>query len=76
MLTPAQLQTLKTFINANPSWAALPLTNSAALLIADEMNLPAAPVYIVWRTAVPFEEIMQSNGMDWTRVDNLSVARH
>lgn len=74
MLTTAQLQTLKTAINQNPAWVALPLTNSAALLIADDFNLQATPDFVVWRSSVPLDEVMR-NGMDWTRVDNLSVGK-
>lgn len=73
-MTPAQLLTLKTFINQNPTWAAMPVTQSAAVFIADELNKEAAPAFVVWRTAVPLEEIMR-NGMDWARVDNLSVGK-
>lgn len=74
MLTTAQLTTLKTYINQDPTWAALPLTQTSAALIAAALNAPAEPAFIVWRTAVPLDEIMR-NGMDWTRVDNLSVGK-
>lgn len=74
MLTPEQLQALKAAILADPAFAGLPLTSGAAALIAEEFNRPASPSFIVWRTAVPLDEIMR-NGMDWTRVDNLSVGK-
>ena len=73
-MTPQQLQTLKAAINANPTWAAYPLTSGYANVIADAMNVLADPAFIVWRTNVTDAEIMQ-NGFDWTRVDNLSVGK-
>jgi hypothetical protein len=42
--------------------------------IARLYNLPAAPVYWIWRTAVPWDEILQ-NGFDFLRVDNLSIGK-
>lgn len=39
-------------------------------VIAELYNTAAAPDYIVWRTSVPFSEVM--NYIDWTRVDNLT----
>lgn len=74
MLTTVQLQALKAAILADPALAALPMTSGAAAMIAEVMNEPASPTYVVWRTDVPLEEIMR-NGMDWTRVDNLSVGK-
>src|SRR5690606_37441196 len=74
MLTTVQLQALKAAILAAPALAALPMTSGAAAMIAEVMNEPASPTYVVWRTDVPLEEIMR-NGMDWTRVDNLSVGK-
>ena len=46
---------------------------------ADDMGLAAwfntaDEAYIVWRTAVPIDDIMR-NGMDWARVDNLSTGK-
>lgn len=34
----------------------------------------ANPAFIVWKTAVSVDEIMR-NGMDWSRVDNLTVGK-
>ena len=73
-MTLQQLQTLKTAINANPTWAALPMTSGGALVIAEAMNATAEPAFIVWRSNVTDAEIMQ-NGFDWTRVDNLSAGK-
>lgn len=73
-LTQAQMQALGAYIASVPEWVALPNDSEAALFIAGELNKLAAPEFIVWRTDVPVEEIMR-NGMDWTRVDNLSVGK-
>lgn len=73
-MTPAQLATLKTAITANQTWAALPLTSGGALVIAEGLNAKASPDYIVWKTDVSIDEIMR-NGMDWARVDNLSIGK-
>ena len=73
-LTTTQHQALKAYILTQPAWAALPNDSTNALVIADELNQVAAPNFIVWRTEVPVDEIMR-NGMDWTRVDNLSVGK-
>ncbi len=38
------------------------------------LNENAAPNFIVWRTSVTWDEIML-NGMNWARVDNLTVGK-
>lgn len=87
MLTPAQLTTLKSHILANSSAfadgpftgqtvaqvAALPGSESR-IQIARWYNLTATGPFVVWRTSVTWDEIML-NGMDWARVDNLSVGK-
>lgn len=74
MLTPAQLATLKADILADPVLDAYPNNSDGAWAIAEIYNQTATPDFIVWRTAVNPDEIMR-NGMDWTRVDNLSVGK-
>ena len=74
MLNEQQLATLKADILADPilsQWAA---TGYMASEIADAYNQAASPEWVVWKTAVDPVEIM-TNGMDWTRVDNLSVGK-
>lgn len=74
MLTEQQLAILKADILADPvlsQWAA---TGYMASEIADAYNQTAAPEWVVWKTAVDPTEIM-ANGMNWTRVDNLSVGK-
>lgn len=73
-LTSAQKQTLATFIANNAEWAAMPKNSDTAYYIAEQLNKPDASTYIVWKTAVDIDEIMR-NGLDWTRVDNLSVGK-
>lgn len=71
-MTPEQLQTLKAAILADQTLSREPMNSDGAYAIAAALNRPAEPAFIVWRTSVSQDEIMQ-NGFDWTRVDNLSV---
>lgn len=57
-LTAQQLLTLKAFIAQNPAWSALPMTNLAGQQIADELNTPATPAFIVERTTLSMHEII------------------
>lgn len=74
MLTPQQQQTLKAAILADPVLNAYPDTYDGAWEIARLLNAPSDPAKIVWKTNVSIDEIMR-NGMDWARVDNLSVGK-
>ena len=69
-----QLQTLKAAILADPVLSAYPMNSDGSYAIADLLNKPADPAFIVWKTDVSIDEIMR-NGMDWARVDNLSVGK-
>lgn len=73
-LTTQQQATLKAFVNADPVLNAFPHTADGAFDIATALSQVASPTYIVWKTSVPIDEIMR-NGMDWVRVDNLSVGK-
>ena len=73
-LTTEQLATLKAAILADPVLAAFPAGSDGSYAIAAELNKPAAPEFVVWKTSVQVDEIMR-NGMDWTRVDNLTVGK-
>lgn len=66
-LTPAQNATLKAWLLANAST----LNDQQA---ADALNATASPTFYVYRTSVTEDEIF-GNGMNWTRVDNLSVGK-
>lgn len=65
MLTAAQLQNLKTFIAANPTWNAMPLTNASGAAIAAELNIAASPAFIVKRTLLTRHEILTHPSFDW-----------
>jgi hypothetical protein len=68
-LSPEQLATLKADILADPL-----LATAYDETVAAAYNQPAQPGFVVWKTSVNPDEIMR-NGMDWTRVDNLTVGR-
>lgn len=73
-LTAQQQQALKAYILSEPALAAQPMNGDGAYAIASVINQPASPAFIVWRTDVSVDEIMR-NGIDWARVDNLSVGK-
>jgi hypothetical protein len=66
--------TLKNYIASVPEWANLPQNSDTAFFIADELNKESPDSYVVWKTTVPVDEIMR-NGLDWTRVDNLTIGK-
>jgi len=74
-LTTDQALTFKTalFAETDPTLVSL-RTNGQTTLIRDWYNAPDPLNYIIWKPSVTQDEIMQ-NGMDWTRVDNLSVGK-
>ena len=73
-MTPEQLTVLKNYILATPELAAKPMTPDGAYSIAQELNKEKNPAFVVWKTSVNMDEIMR-NGMDWARVDNLTVGK-
>lgn len=73
MLTPAQKDTLKAAIQADATANAL-LVDGNLPALADWCNALEPGPYIVWKTAVPQDEVML-NGFDWARVDNLSIGK-
>lgn len=73
-MTTAQLVTLKAAIDADPTLSSLAHNDDNAIETARQFNLTAVPNFIVWKTNVDPNEIMK-NGMNWTRVDNLSVGK-
>lgn len=52
-LTLAQQQALKAAINANPTWAAYPLTGDGYYDLAVALNQEASPAFWVWATNAP-----------------------
>ena len=73
-MTPAQIATIKAYIEATPALNSKPMTPDGAYDIANELNKEKAPAYVVWKTSVNMDEIMR-NGMNWARVDNLTVGK-
>lgn len=74
MLTPTQNALLKNDILADPVLGVLAPSSDAIYQIIAAYMQPKSPSYIVWRTDVSQDEIMQ-NGFDWTRVDNLGIGK-
>jgi len=74
MLTHEQQIAFKADVLADPVLSQLEHTSDNAFFIADAYKLDASPAFYVWKTNATQDEIMQ-NGMDWTRVDNLSVGK-
>lgn len=75
-MTPAQLQTLKTFINQNPAWAALPLNQTSAQFIADALNLNASPSFTAWKSNVTLPETaLAFNGAEFASVTSANHSR-
>jgi hypothetical protein len=74
MLTPQQNTIVAAYVAATPELSSLQPSADNAFAIANAMNAIASPAFIVWKTNVDPDEIMK-NGMDWTRVDNLSVGK-
>jgi len=73
-MTPTQLAALKADINADAALASLPMNSDGAFAIAAAYNLDAVPDFIVWRTSVSTDEIM-NNGFVWTAVDSMTVGK-
>lgn len=72
-LTATQLTQLRAAIFATPEAAALlSAGNSVGLRVY--LSTQASPDYTLWKSSLPMEEVM-GNGMDWARVDNLSVGK-
>jgi cold shock CspA family protein len=65
-LTPAQLQTLKADIAADPVLSVIPKTSAGSITVANAYNQPASPAYWVWRTAVSKDELVGSTSVDGT----------
>ena len=74
MLTAAQQLIVKTHIESDQVLNAFPHSADGAYEIAAAFSVIVSPDWIVWRSSVSQDEIMQ-NGFDWTRVDNLSVGK-
>ena len=74
MLTTEQQAILKTDVEADLVLMALPHNSDGAFAIAAAYQELASPDFIVWKSSVTQDEIMQ-NGFDWTQVDGLTVGK-
>lgn len=74
MLTTEQKATLKAYIEGDSVLNAFPRNSDGYFDMARILNLEHSPAFVVWKTSVAIDEIMR-NGIDWTRVDNLSVGK-
>lgn len=72
-LTPLQRTAVAADINATPELLSWWQSGNPGV-IAELYNAQKSPAYVVWKTSVSIDEIMR-NGMDWARVDNLSVGK-
>mgnify|MGYP000402571789 CR=1 FL=1 len=71
-LTTTQLNTLRTYINADPVLSAFPLTGDGAYEIAIRLNQDATPVFTVWKTSVPTKDVGQA--INSTELSGLTTA--
>jgi len=71
-LTQEQKTVIYDYIQNDATLRALYI-DSGFTTIADALNASSGS-WIVWKTSVTWDEIMR-NGMDWTRVDNLTVGK-
>jgi len=74
MLTTAQKTIVKNYIQADPVLSLMPMNSDGDYDIAAALNKPFTPSFIVWKSNVSADEVMR-NGIDWTRVDNLSIGK-
>lgn len=65
-LSPAQLATLKAYIDGQPDLSVIPNTTDGAVAIADLLDLVASPDFLVWRTSVSRDELVGSTSVDGT----------
>jgi hypothetical protein len=72
MLTTAQLQALKAAIDADPVLSAQPNTNVGNSVIAQTLNAPALPEFIVWRNSVTTDEV--GNAVNYVAVEAMTDA--
>ena len=73
-MTQEQIVAVNSLITADPILSTLPKTGDGGYDAMRILNTEAEPAFIVWNTTVEVEKIMR-NGMDWARVDNLSVGK-
>jgi hypothetical protein len=75
-LTPAQLQTLKAAIIADPALSSQPMDGDGNGFIADAMNSIANPAYTVWKSIVSILATGQAfNGAEWAGMTSANHTR-
>lgn len=73
--TEEQRLVLKSFIQNDPVLSTkISGEGTDYLFVSNALNALASPLFICWKTSVDPTDIMK-NGIDWTRVDNLSVGK-
>lgn len=72
LLDDTQAATLKTYIEANSTWIALPHNSDGAFQIAKELNWDKGPGVEVWNTETSEDDIFEGDGWDWTAFIGLS----
>lgn len=76
MLTPAQLQTLRTAIDADPVLAAYPDNSDGAYDMAQFLNQPTSPAFIVWKTNASVKDTtLAFNGTEWAGMTSANHTR-
>lgn len=65
---------LKAHIDESSDLNTIPDDGDGNLAISSLLSINATPAFVVWKTSVAESEIF-NNGMDWARVDNLSVGK-
>lgn len=73
-LTTQQQAAFKAAIEAAGYHQTYPNNADGGFAIAAIYNAIANPEFVVWKTRVTRQEVLQ-NGFDWTRLDNLSVGK-
>lgn len=75
MLTTEQLAVLKAAILADPVLAAQPMNSDGDFFIAAELNKPASPTYVVWKSSLTPEAARAAIVTGAEQLDNLTVGK-
>lgn len=65
-MTPTQLAALKTAIDANPTWAAIPNNDDGHFQLAAELNKTATPDWIVQKSSLSRHDILTGTSLEAT----------
>ena len=76
MLTTAQLTTLKAAIDADQVLSAYPNNSDGAYDMAQFLNQPTSPAFIVWKTNTTIQETTKAfNGSEWAGMTSANHTR-